>query len=112
MLRATRDFMRSQGIASVPELSAHLGVPTEVARALLQKWLDKGRIELVQTLPKCSGCDRCGPAGQELYRWLPDTAPEVSNLESGSRISSPSTCPDDGPPQGQACDLPASQSSS
>ena len=94
MLGPTRDFVRNRGIASVQELSAHLKVPSEVARALLKKWLDKGRIERVPTLTKCSGCDRCGPTAQEFYRWRSDDTSAGSDAEPGSRISSPSACPD------------------
>jgi len=112
MLTDARDFVRSQGVTSLQEVATHLGVATDIAEALLQKWLDKGRIEQLPSIPRCGGCDRCSPAVQMLYRWRTQDAPGPNQPEPGRSISVPNACPEDGPPQDQTCDSPASQSSS
>lgn len=114
MLPAVRDLVKRQGLASVQEVALHLGVPADVARALLHKWVDKGRIAPVRTPPSCSGCTLCDSTPRELYRWC-DSGADIkrSDAQSGTdcKIRVPSKAESE-PFQGQTCDRPESQSSS
>lgn len=116
MLTQARDLVRQQGLASLQEVALQLSVSSEVARALLGKWVEKGRIERLPTPTACSGCTLCDSAPRELYRWSErgDENGAQSGSAPGSGRSSkvPSTCPSAGPSQGQACARPANQSSS
>ena len=106
MLPAVRDLVKRQGLVSVQEVALHLGIPAEVARALLQKWVNKGRIAPVPTPPGCIGCTLCDSAPRELYRWCGDAAGRVDassrgQSETGRSTKVPSACPAAGPSQGQ-----------
>jgi len=100
MLTAARDYVRERGLTSLRDVALHLGVSEDVAAALLQKWLDKGRIERVNTMLKCSACDLCGSAAISLYRWTGsrDRA-SADHPAAGRSVSVPSDCPA-GPSQG------------
>lgn len=114
MLGSVRDLVRCQGLVSLQEVALATGVPTEVARAMLQKWVAKGRVEALPMPPACIGCSLCDSAPRELYRWR-DAHTETEGGEPqssvGCKIRRPSKGPD-GPFQGQGSDRPASQSSS
>jgi hypothetical protein len=56
-------------VVSLQEVSNRLGVSPEVGRALLQKWIDKGRVERLPPHPACLGCSLCDSSPRELYRW-------------------------------------------
>lgn len=102
MLTAARDFVCAQGVTSLREVALNLGVSEEVAAALMQKWIDKGRIERVATAPRCSGCDLCSSAATSLYRWAgPQAAERSDQSASGRNVKVPSDCPAGGPSQGQ-----------
>ncbi len=114
MLASVRELVRRQGVVSLQEVALATGVPAEVARAMLQKWVDKGRIEALPTPPACSGCALCDSAPRELYRWREaKVGIEGGEPQSavGCKIRRPSAGPE-GPFQGQGADRPASQSSS
>ncbi|MBK5930931.1 FeoC-like transcriptional regulator [Halochromatium salexigens] len=112
MLIQARDLVRQQGLASLQEVALQLGVSSEVARALLAKWVAKGRIERLPTATACSGCTLCDSAPRELYRWSGNRADSAAHSRSGRSSKVPSTCPAAGPSQGQGCDWPDNQSSS
>jgi hypothetical protein len=101
MLTAARDYVRERGLTSLRDVALHLGVSEDVAAALLQKWVDKGRIDRVTAVPRCSACDLCGSAAASLYRWTgpPDLA-RADHREGGRSMRVPSDCPA-GPSQGQ-----------
>lgn len=107
MLTAARDLVRQQGLVSLQEVAVKLGVPTDVARAILQKWVDKGRIERLPTPNACTGCTLCDSAPRELYRWhehAADGAASASSTdqsEAGCKTSVPSSCSAAGPFQDQ-----------
>ncbi|MCF7978893.1 MAG: FeoC-like transcriptional regulator [Chromatiaceae bacterium] len=69
MLTTARDLVREQGVISLQEVAFKLGVPSQVARAMLQKWVAKGLIEPLPTTAACAGCTLCDSAPRELYRW-------------------------------------------
>ncbi|WP_462321117.1 FeoC-like transcriptional regulator [Halochromatium sp.] len=110
MLTTARDLVRQQGIASLQEVAQKLSVPADVARTLLQKWVDKGRIERLPAPTACTDCALCDSAPLELYHWcdegsgVSDSAPAVSaraQSKVGLSTKLPSACPAAGPPQGQ-----------
>ncbi|MEA3640184.1 MAG: FeoC-like transcriptional regulator [Lamprobacter sp.] len=107
MLTRARDLVRQQGVISVQEVALNLAVPTDVARALLQKWVDKGRIAQLPTPTACTGCMLCDPAPRELYHWQAtaeedaDSASGADQSEVGRSTRVPSRCPAARPPQGQ-----------
>jgi hypothetical protein len=107
MLTAARDLVRRQGLASLQEVALKLGVPADVARALLQKWVEKGRIERLPIPTVCSGCTLCDSAPREVYQWCEDIAAVGTDgslsdqSEAGNSVKVPKDCPAAGPPHSQ-----------
>lgn len=103
MLTAARDLVRQHGVISLQEVARELDAPIEVAQALLQKWVAKGRIEQLPTPSACSGCALCDAAARRLYRCCEraDPAAAEPGSEPGSKLRVPRSCPAAGPPQSQ-----------
>lgn len=107
MLTAARNLVRQQGLVSLQEIALKLGVPADVARAVLQKWVDKGRIERLPMPSTCAGCTLCDSAPRELYRWRENaadgdaSAPSTDQSKDGCNTRVPSSCPAAGPFQDQ-----------
>lgn len=118
MLTTARDLVREQGVISLQEVALKLGVPSQVARAMLQKWVAKGRIEPLPTAAACAGCTLCDSAPRELYRWCESadssSSSACSAAQSGPGCSTkvPTDARASESAQGQACERPLSQSSS
>lgn len=88
MLIAARDLVRQQGVISLQEVAFKLGVPADIARAALQKWVDKGRVERLPTPAACIGCTLCDSAPRELYHWChQDAAGGTASSSSQKGIS-------------------------
>jgi len=112
MLTSARDLVREQGVISAQEVALKLGVPADVARAALQKWVEKGRIERLPTPAACIGCMLCDSAPREFYRWCGKAAGGITDdlsstssadqSEGGCNTRVPSACPAGGPFQDQA----------
>lgn len=69
MLSRLRDYLQERHVAPLSDIALHLGVAPEVARAMVERWQRKGRIERVDTGRVCGSCDRCGVGALEVYRW-------------------------------------------
>jgi hypothetical protein len=69
MLSRLRDYLQQRRVAPLSDIALHLGVAPDVARAMLERWQRKGRIERVDTGRVCGSCDRCGVGALEVYRW-------------------------------------------
>jgi DeoR/GlpR family transcriptional regulator of sugar metabolism len=91
MLIQARDLVRQQGLASLQEVALQLGVSSEVARALLAKWVAKGHIERLPTATACSGCTLCDSAPRELYRWSERRDDSSAHSLPGCNAKAPST---------------------
>ncbi|MBK5941042.1 FeoC-like transcriptional regulator [Halochromatium roseum] len=91
MLTRARDLVREQGVISLQEVALKLGVPSQVARAMLHKWVAKGRIEQLPTTTACAGCSLCDGAPRELYYWPQAADRSASNAWSAAQ-SEPSCC--------------------
>ena len=77
MLIEIRDFLKTQNVCSLAEISAKFKTSPEAMRGMLSHWLRKGRLECEK--PGCAsacgsskskGCASCDPADLEIYRWL------------------------------------------
>lgn len=69
MLTRLRDYLEQRRVAPLSEIALHLGVAPDVARAMLERWQHKGRVERVEIARVCGSCERCGAGATEIYRW-------------------------------------------
>lgn len=72
MLSKLKHYLCQEGMANVQELSQHLGVDDPgIVRAMMQRWLDKGRVRRFIKTPQCgTQCQQCAPASVECYEWI------------------------------------------
>jgi hypothetical protein len=76
MLLEWRDRQRSGGPQSVGELRAGRGMSEAGVRALLERWMAKGRVARLEAAPMCIRCDRprrCARTTDgcfDVYRWV------------------------------------------
>jgi hypothetical protein len=69
MLGELQRFVSERQVATLSEIALHLGVDTGVAEAMCRVWVDKGRLEQVDTARDCSDCQACGSGNGQIYRW-------------------------------------------
>ncbi len=68
MLIAIRDYISSQGVCSLAEISSYFKTSPDAMRGMLSHWVRKGK--LVKESSGCNkGCVSCSPEQLELYRW-------------------------------------------
>ena len=68
MLIALRDYLSSQGVATLAELSLRFDVSPDAMRGMLSHWMRKGCLVLEQS--GCNkGCVSCSQEQLEMYRW-------------------------------------------
>jgi hypothetical protein len=68
MLGELRGFLTERQVASLAEIALHLKVDTGVAEDMCRIWINKGRIEQIDTTRHCGECTACGTGGP-IYRW-------------------------------------------
>ncbi len=72
MLSNLKHYLSKRPMASLSDIALNLNVEPDVARAMLQRWIAKGRVERLDGADGCSGCDLCQAGVRELYRWVGD----------------------------------------
>jgi len=77
MLSDLKRYLSERPLASVADIALHLEVAPDVARAMLQPWIRKGRVQRLEGAEGCAGCHLCQPGGRELYRWVSDGVSEA-----------------------------------
>jgi putative ferrous iron transport protein C len=69
MLGELRSFVVERKVATLSEIALHLGVDVGVAEAMCRVWVNKGRLEQVDTAQRCGDCRACEPGIGQIYRW-------------------------------------------
>ena len=69
MLGELKRFVSERQVATLSEIALHLGVDNGVAEDMCRVWVDKGRLEQVDTARHCGDCQACGPGNGQIYRW-------------------------------------------
>ena len=82
MLSDLKRYLSQRPLASLADIALHLDVESDVARAMLQRWIQKGRVQRLDGADGCSGCDLCQTGGRELYRWVGEGVSEADACSS------------------------------
>lgn len=71
LLLEVRDYIRERKHVSLRDLALHFDTDPEVVRAMLDKWIAKGRVRKCSTAA-CGGCaSNCSTAqAEEAYEWV------------------------------------------
>ncbi len=70
ILSELKAYLQQRGRVSLADIAMHFDVDAAVARNMLQVWMNKGKVQCVQTTPACgSSCTQCAPETTEIYVW-------------------------------------------
>lgn len=71
ILTDVRDYLRSNGQASLRDMSMVFGMDQDALRPVIEQWVSKGKVEKLPEGSACSGgCSSCEPQTIELYQWI------------------------------------------
>lgn len=71
ILAEIKHYLSSQHSATLNDLSIHFDTDPEALRDMLQLWVQKGKIKMIQTEGGCGGkCGKCKCASFETYQWV------------------------------------------
>jgi hypothetical protein len=68
ILSELKGYLAERPAASLADIATHFEVAPEVARAMLDLLIAKGRVERMDA-SRCGECTLCAPGATELYRW-------------------------------------------
>lgn len=75
ILAEIKHYLSSQHSATLHDLSVHFDTDPEALRDMLQLWIQKGKIKMIQTEGGCGGgCSKCTCASIETYQWVQSQA--------------------------------------
>jgi DNA-binding MarR family transcriptional regulator len=64
-----KHYLQQREQASLSDIANHFGAEQGTVAGMLEHWRRRGRIDRFSA-PKCEGCNNCGGAMLELYRWV------------------------------------------
>jgi hypothetical protein len=83
MLSDLKRYLSERPMATLADIALHLDVEPEVARAMLDVWIGKGRVQRIDNALVCGGCEACSKGTRELYRWVDDGAADTAACTGG-----------------------------
>ena len=70
ILSQIRDYLQIHRRAALSDLAIHFATDPDVMRAMLERWVAKGRVGKLPLGSQCGGgCYKCDPVTIELYEW-------------------------------------------
>lgn len=70
ILSEIRDYLKTHRRASLADLALRFRSDPDALRAMLDKWVAKGRVERIESNAACgSTCCKCEPEQIEVYQW-------------------------------------------
>jgi len=71
ILSEVRDYLAEKGCVPLAELSRRFEVDEPALRGMLEVWVRRDKLRILQTGSSCGGCAGCGPAGsREICEWI------------------------------------------
>jgi hypothetical protein len=70
ILSEIRDYLQTQGSASLQDMAHRFDVDPEALRGMLGQWVARGRVVREAAGGECEGCCKCDATRMELYRWV------------------------------------------
>jgi hypothetical protein len=64
-----KGYLQKRGQAPLIDIANHFRSEPDAVLGMLEHWQRRGRIARI-SIPKCNGCNKCGDAAPELYRWI------------------------------------------
>lgn len=71
ILMDVRDYLKQKRRVSLKDLMLHFNIDADTLRAMLAKWINKGKVRKLSLETQCgTGCCRCDITLTELYEWV------------------------------------------
>lgn len=100
-LFALRTRLQERGPSTAPSLAAHLGVSQDTVEAMLEHWIHRGKVRVVEggchTGGLCRTCGACGLSRVVWYAWSGGARDESQEARTGCRSPSGSPAPGSAP---------------
>lgn len=81
ILSAIKQYLTSRHTVTLHDLAIHFDTDSEVMRDMLQLWVRKGKIRMIQGGSCCAkGCGRGTCTAAEAYQWVRGAAEENAAL--------------------------------
>jgi DeoR/GlpR family transcriptional regulator of sugar metabolism len=70
ILSELKAYLQQRGQVTLADIVHHFDVDADVARNMLQVWINKGKVQRLQAAASCgSSCSQCEPMTTEIYVW-------------------------------------------
>ncbi|MEE4379872.1 MAG: FeoC-like transcriptional regulator [Candidatus Competibacteraceae bacterium] len=71
ILSELRDYLKTHRRVALTDIAHHFNSDPDALRAMLQKWVVKGKVVKQPTGSLCGGgCCHCDPLTLEIYQWI------------------------------------------
>ncbi|HFD12158.1 MAG TPA: sugar metabolism transcriptional regulator [Crenotrichaceae bacterium] len=71
ILSELKEYIQTNRRVPLKDLSYRFDVEPDALRKMLQRWVDKGRLRVLDSGTPCaSGCSKCPPQEVEIYEWV------------------------------------------
>ncbi|MEE9346324.1 MAG: FeoC-like transcriptional regulator [Methylococcales bacterium] len=71
ILSELKQYIQSNHRVPLKDLSYRFDVEPDALRGMLQRWIDKGRLRILDAGTPCGGgCNKCAPQDIEIYEWV------------------------------------------
>jgi putative ferrous iron transport protein C len=66
-----KQYLQNQRTLSLFDITSRFNIDAEIARDMLQLWVNKGKVRKSQKTNQCgTQCSKCHPFIRELYEWV------------------------------------------
>jgi len=70
ILTELKAYLQQRGQVTLADVVNHFDVDADVARDMLQVWINKGKVQRLQAGASCGvSCTQCEPMTTEIYVW-------------------------------------------
>ncbi len=70
ILSELKQYLQQRRQVTLADVVNHFDVDANVARDMLQVWMNKGKVQRLQAAASCgSACSQCDPMTTEVYVW-------------------------------------------
>jgi hypothetical protein len=71
ILSELKHYIQTNHRVPLKDLSYRFDVEPDVLRNMLQRWINKGKLRILDAGTPCgSGCSKCPPQDIEIYEWI------------------------------------------
>ncbi|MBM3514041.1 MAG: sugar metabolism transcriptional regulator [Alphaproteobacteria bacterium] len=70
ILTELKTYLSGRRRASLDDIARHFAVAPDAARGMLETWIAKGRVRVLNQHLPCGTCGKCESAVSDIYEWI------------------------------------------